>query len=147
MTKYILLSAALFASVHAHGADKGSAAATSTLTRAIMCEVKNIKATAVVKAAKKLGTPRSNDPTDYTLASPITVFGLQVNRVSITPDDGENPASYVAVFSNAKLADIASAAKLKPLAGGFIRDAEAGRISADVRDSTDVWITCTPSLE
>jgi len=129
--------------VSAQAADTRSAAA--TVTKALSCEIGDGKAATVVKSVKTLGGKPGKDANDYVFASPITVFGLDVTRINVTPSDGEGPDSYVAIFANAKPADIAAAAQLKPLAGGFVRDTKTGRLAADVRDRTAVWLTCTPT--
>ena len=153
MNNTIITLAIAFAAVSAQAADTRAAAA--TVTKALTCEIADGKAAAVVKAVKALGAKPGKDENDYVLASPITVFGIDVTRINVTPSDGEGPDSYVAIFANAKPADIATAAQLKPLAGGnrcagkcegpFIRDTKTGRLAADVRDRTDVWLTCTPT--
>jgi len=83
---------------------------------------------------------------DYVLPSPITVFGLNVTHIAITPSDGEGPDFYIAIFPNGNLADIAAAAHLKPLADDyFVRDTKTGRLKATVSDGTKVWLGCTPN--
>ena len=129
--------------ISAQAADSRAAAA--TVTKALSCELGDGKAATVVKSVKTLGAKPGKDANDYVLASPLTVFGLNVTRINVTPSDGEGPDSYVAIFANAKPADIAAAAQLKPLAGGFVRDTKTGRLAADVRDRTAVWLTCTPN--
>lgn len=144
MNNTIITLAIAFAAVSAQAADSRAAAA--TVTKALTCDIADGKAAAVVKAVKALGAKPGKDENDYVLASPITVFGLAVTRINVTPGDDEGgPDSYVAIFANAKPADIATAAQLKPLAGGFVRDTKTGRLAADVRDRTDVWLTCTPT--
>lgn len=144
MNNTIITLAIAFAAVSAQAADTRAAAA--TVTKALTCEIADGKAAAVVKAVKALGAKPGKDENDYVLASPITVFGLDVTRINVTAGDEEGgPDSYVAIFANAKPADIATAAQLKPLAGGFVRDTKTGRLAADVRDRTDVWLTCTPT--
>ncbi|WP_298595292.1 hypothetical protein [uncultured Zoogloea sp.] len=144
MNNTIITLAIAFAAVSAQAADTRAAAA--TVTKALTCEIADGKAAAVVKAVKALGAKPGKDENDYVLASPITVFGLDVTRINVTPGDDEGgPDSYVAIFANAKPADIATAAQLKPLAGGFVRDTKTGRLAADVRDRTDVWLSCTPT--
>lgn len=144
MNNTIITLAIAFAAVSAQAADTRAAAA--TVTKALTCDIADGKAATVVKAMKALGAKPGKDENDYVLASPITVFGLDVTRINVTPGDEESgPDSYVAIFANAKPADIATAAQLKPLAGGFVRDTKTGRLAADVRDRTDVWLTCTPT--
>jgi hypothetical protein len=131
------------AAVTASAAD--TKAATELLTKAFSCDVKDGRASQVVKAIKSLGAKPGKDADDYILPMPLTVFGLPVTHVNITPSTGEGPDSYIAIFVGGKLNDIAAAASLKPLAGGFERDTKAGRLSADVRDHTNVWLACTPT--
>lgn len=142
MKNTIIALAIGLATVSTQAADTRAAAA--VVTKALTCEIGNHKADSVIKAVKTLGAKPGKDANDYVLASPITVFGLDVTQISITPSEGEGPDSYVAIFTNAKSADIAAAARLKPLAGGFVRDTKTGRLAADVRDRTNVWLTCTP---
>ncbi len=142
MNNTIITLAIAFAAVSAQAADTRAAAA--TVTKALTCEIADGKAAAVVKAVKALGAKPGKYENDYVLASPITVFGLDVTHINVTPgDEGSGPDFYIATFPNAKLADIATAAQLKPLAGGFVRDTKTGRLAAEVRDRTDVWLTCT----
>lgn len=143
MKNTIITLAIALSTVSAQAAD--TRAATATVTKALTCEIANGKAAVVVKAVKALGAKPGKDENDYVLAPPITVFGLDVTRINVTPSDGDGPDSYVAIFKNAKPDEIAKAAQLKPLAGGFVRDTKTGRLSADIRDHTDVWLTCTPT--
>jgi hypothetical protein len=142
MNNTIIAIAITLAAVSAQAAD--TRAALTTVTKALTCEIKDGKAAAVLKAVKALGAKPGKDENDYVLASPITVFGLDVTNINVTPSEGEGPDSYMAIFANANPADIAAAAQLKPLAGGFVRDTKTGRLSADVRDRTNVWLVCTP---
>lgn len=119
--------------------------AATTVTKALSCALGAGKAATVVSAAKNLGAKVSKDGTDFILPSPITVFGLSVTKLNITPTDGESPDSYIAIFPSANLREIAAATQLKSFAGGFHRDTKTGTLSADVRDKTDVWLVCTPT--
>lgn len=146
MKKTIFAVAAALASLFAHAADN---AATATLTKALSCDIAPGKVQSVIKAAKALGAKPAKDKAiaanDYTLPSPIVVFGLSITNIAITPSD-EGPETYAAIFLGAKskLNDIATAAQLKPLAGGFVRDTPNGSLSAGVFDHDNVWLTCTP---
>jgi len=133
-----------FASLVAHAAD--NEAAVAALSKALSCDVALGKMQSVVKAAKALGATPGKMEHEYILVSPISIFGLPVTKIAITPAD-EGPETYAAIFvgEKSKLNEIASAAQLKPLAGSFVRNTSKGSLSAGVFDRNDVWLTCTPT--
>ena len=143
MHKIIATLAIASAAVSAQAANTQAAAL--TVTKALSCDLAGIKAASVVKAVKALGARRGTEDNEYVLPSPLTVFGLEVTTINVSPSDGENPDTYLALFSNAKVADIAAAAKLKPLDRDlYMRDTRTGHLQADVRNHHDVWLSCIP---
>ena len=127
---------------------------TTTVTKALSCELPPRNGPSVIKALQALGAKQGNDKHDFVLATParLTVFGLPVNRVSVSlRNDGDEPYvtdTYMTVFAGARLDDIVKAANLDPLAGllpgAFFRDTKTGRLMANVRNGGEVWLTCTP---
>ena len=122
---------------------RASAPRSEIIQSALMCDLSPGRAAAVVKAVREQKAQHGTHENDYLLPVPTQVFGLTVQHINVTPSDGESPDSYAAIFAGAVLADVATAARLKPLAGGFVRDTKHGRLSADVRDRTNVHLTCT----
>lgn len=117
--------------------------ATSTVIKALICEMAPGQGPSVLAALKALGATPGKRGGEFILPAPITAFGLAISRLNAVPSDGEAADSYTAVFPKAQLADIAKIAQLKPLAGGHVRDTKHGRLSADVRDREDIHLTCT----
>lgn len=144
MKKIVFAVATALASLVAHAAD--NAAATATLTKALSCELPAGKAKAVIKAAKALGAVPGKIPNTYILPAPIAIFGLAVTYITIAPSDGEEPETYASDFigEKSRLAEIAAAAKLKPLAGDFVGETPKGNLTAKILDRTNVSLGCSP---
>ena len=117
-----------------------TASANAIVTQALACDLGPGKADAVRKALQILAAVPDGAGT-FTLRAPLSVNGLSVSQVHVGDEDGVD--TYIAVLKAAAIADVAAKANLKPLAQSFVRDTKHGRLSADVRDRTDVWLTCT----
>jgi hypothetical protein len=117
-----------------------TAGAKAIVTQALACDLAPGKADSVSKALQILTSTRGGAGT-FTLRAPLSVSGLLVSQVQVDDQDGVD--TYIAVLKSAAIADVAAKANLKPLAKSFVRDTKHGRLSADVRDQTDVWLTCT----
>ena len=139
MFKVILAGAIIAAaSIGAHATEMSSAI--QTIERALACDLPTGQAKAVSKALKTMGAKPDGAGT-FALPGPLLVDGLPATQVHVGDDDGVD--TYIAVFHATALNDVAAKASLKPLAASFVRDTKHGRLSADVRDRTDVWLTCT----
>lgn len=115
------------------------------IEQALRCELPPGQFDRVQQALKRLGArPAANSGQHiegaYVLSSPVQPFGLAVTRLSATADDVE---SYIATLPGARLEDVARAAQLKKVAGGYGRDTRHGTLQADVRERGEVWLMCT----
>lgn len=117
-----------------------AAADTALVEQALRCELGVGKAPAVAKALKRLGAKVDADAGKYTLPNPVRPFGLPVSVVTLNTDDIE---IYFSVFPGGNGADIAKAAKLKPLGGDYTRDTQHGTLLTGLSDRTDAWLSCT----
>lgn len=113
------------------------------LRTALMCQLPRGKAGDVVLALHRQKAHLGSNKTNYVLAEEVEIFGLKVKKIVVNPSDDESPDSYTAIFADTTLKKVATAAQLKPLAGGYIRDTEHGRLSADIRDRKNIHLTCT----
>lgn len=143
MKFFVAIAATIIASSASAAAPAGASPA-ATLTKALTCEIGVGKEQSVVKALKALGARRGKLEGDYVLDKPVTAFGLPVTHVTVTPGDGESPETYFANFPGGDIKQVAAAAQLKPLAGGYARDTKKGALSADIRDGNVVALSCTP---
>jgi hypothetical protein len=112
------------------------------LEQALRCELPMGKAESVQQALKGLGAkPGAGGVSNgYGLPAPVRPFGLAVQQFSVSADEVE---TYIATLPGARLEDVAKAAKLKPVAGGYGRDTKHGTLLADVRERGDIWLMCT----
>ncbi len=110
------------------------------LEQALACDIPPGQAKPVIKALKALGA-KSVGAGTFSLPGPLLVDGLPATQVHVGEEDGVE--SYIAVFHGVELKALAEHAQLKPLAASYVRDTKHGRLSGDVRDRTDVWLTCT----
>lgn len=110
--------------------------------QALRCELPVGKSDNVHKALKSLGAkPGAGGVTGaYVLSKPVPAFGLAITRVSVSADEVE---TYIATLPGARLEDVAKAANLKQVAGGYGRDTKHGTLLADVRERGEVWLMCT----
>lgn len=144
-----LLITAILAAVAATSTQ--AASPTATVTAALTCSAASGKVPGVITALKRLGAKPGRDDGDYTLPSPLAVFGLPVSAVNVNAKDPDGESymadTYIAIIRGHSLDAVAKAANLKligsPTAPTFIRDTKVGRLTADVRDGADVWLTCT----
>lgn len=114
----------------------------AVLEQALRCELPMGKADSVQQALKGLGAkPGAGGVSNgYRLPAPVRPFGLAVQQLSVSADEVE---TYIATLPGARLEDVAKAANLKPVAGGYGRDTKHGTLLADVRERGDIWLMCT----
>ncbi|MCL2656354.1 MAG: hypothetical protein FWD62_02850 [Betaproteobacteria bacterium] len=141
--------------VSAHAADS-RAAAVAIVTKALECNIRDGKATSVLKALKALGAKPAKVKYRYILPSPISVFGFDVTMINVwangegsVDEDGEGYDGdvYSAIFPkvSARLVAIATAARLSDATdGSYYRDTKSGQLRAYVNEGSDVWLVCTP---
>jgi hypothetical protein len=134
--KLALVTACLCAGISAYAAD-AKLAATTTIEKALSCELPKGKYKTVQKALATLGTKAKDEV--YTLSTPINVFGLQVTQINISNDDVE---IYISNMPGAKLDEVGKAAKLQPLAGDYQLDTKHGQLRAAIRDHNVVSLSC-----
>jgi hypothetical protein len=137
MKTFLVVIGAALAMSAANAAD--TAQAQKTLTKALTCEAK-ASAQQVLSALKVLKAKPSKDNSDYILPSPISVFGLPVTKISVD----EDTPSFTTTFDNVTAATVANAGGMKAVGKAFTKDATHGYLTADVRDKSDVWVTCVP---
>jgi hypothetical protein len=145
----LLITASVLAAITAIPAQAASPA--ETVSAALSCNTTSGKVPAVIASLKKLGATAGRDEGDYTLPSPISVFGMPVGAVNVNAKDPDGESymadTYIAIIHDSTLDAVAKAASLKPIgslkAQTFVRDTKAGRLTAEVRDGADVWLTCT----
>lgn len=136
--KLVLATACLSVGLNAYATDT-KLAATTTIEKALSCELPKGKYKSVLKALSTIGA-KANKDGEYTLSTPVNVFGLQVTQLSISNDDVE---TYISTLPSAKLDEVGKAAKLKPLAGDYSSDVAHGTLSAAIRNRTEVALSCT----
>ncbi|MDW5415657.1 hypothetical protein R6242_03615 [Iodobacter sp. CM08] len=138
--RLVLIAASICIGLSAHAKD-AKLAATATIEKALSCELPKGKYKTVQKALSTLGAKASKDG-EYTLSTPVNVFGLQVTQLSISNDDVE---IYIATLPGAKLDEVGKTAKLKPLAGDYSSNVAHGTLSAAIRNRTEVALSCVVS--
>ena len=133
-----LLAAMLLPTAATHAAPSPAA----IVEQALRCELPMGKSDSVQAALKSLGAkPGAAGVTGaYVLPKPVPAFGLAITRVSVNADEVE---TYIATLPGARLQDVAKAANLKQVAGGYGRDTRHGTLLADVRERGEVWLMCT----
>jgi hypothetical protein len=133
-----LLAAMLLPTAAVHAAPSPAA----IVDQALRCELPMGKSDRVQAALKSLGAkPGAGGVSGaYVLSKPVPAFGLTITRVSVNADEVE---TYIATLPGARLEDVAKAANLKQVAGGYGRDTKHGTLLADVRERGEVWLMCT----
>lgn len=121
---------------------QAASAPAAIVEQALRCELPMGKSDSVHKALKSLSAqPGAGGVTSaYALPKPVSAFGLTITRVSVSADEVE---TYIATLPGARLEDVAKAASLKQVAGGYGRDTKHGTLLADVRERGEVWLMCT----
>lgn len=112
----------------------------SVLEQAFECKNINYKQFDAALKINKIPT----DATPVALPSPVKVFGLSINKISVFREGGED--SYVSYVPGKSIKEAASAANIKLVNKVYEKRIKNRTLSVDT-DGTDTFIKCAVNFE